>query len=204
MVDFQVYNGKFEMKSKKKDEHLERMRHSASHIMAESVQYLFPEAKFGIGPTIENGFYYDFELPRPLTPEDLPVIENKMREIISQNVPFVVEEMSKDEARKLFATQPYKLELINEITDNSVTIYKQGSFTDLCRGPHLASTGEVKAFKLTHLAGAYWRGDEKRPMLQRIYGVACENQKELDDYLSLQAEAAKRDHRKLGEVGQRT
>jgi len=186
------------MKSKTKDEQLERMRHSASHVMAEAVQYLFPGAKFGIGPTIENGFYYDFELPRPLTPEDLPVIENKMKEIISQNVPFVMEEMSKDEARKLFATQPYKLELIDEIPDTTVTIYKQGSFTDLCRGPHLASTGEVKAFKLTHLAGAYWRGDEKRPMLQRIYGVAFESQEELDDYLSWQAEVTKRDHRKLG------
>ena len=186
------------MKSKTKDEQLERMRHSAAHIMAEVVQFLFPEAKFGIGPTIENGFYYDFELPRPLTPEDLPVIENKMREIISQNVPFVTEKMGKDEARKLFATQPYKLELINEITDTSVTIYKQGSFTDLCRGPHLASTGEVKTFKLTHLAGAYWRGDEKRPMLQRIYGVAFGSQEELDDYLSWQAEVTKRDHRKLG------
>ena len=186
------------MKLKKRDEQLERMRHSAAHIMAEAVQFFFPEARFGIGPTIENGFYYDFELPRPLTPEDLPVIENKMREIISQDVPFVIEEMSKDEARKLFATQPYKLELINEITDTIVTVYKQGSFTDLCRGPHLASTGEVKEFKLTHLAGAYWRGDEKRPMLQRIYGVAFESQDELDDYLALQAEAAKRDHRKLG------
>lgn len=186
------------MKSKKEDEQLERMRHSAAHIMAEAVQYLFPEAKFGIGPTIENGFYYDFELPRPLTPEDLPVIENKMKEIISQNVPFVTKKISKDEARKLFATQPYKLELIDEIADTNVTIYKQGSFTDLCRGPHLASTGEVKAFKLTHIAGAYWRGDEKRPMLQRIYGVAFESQEELDNYLSWQAEVAKRDHRKLG------
>ena len=175
------------MKAKTRDEQLERMRHSASHIMAEAVQSLFPEAKFGIGPIIENGFYYDFELPRPLTPEDLPVIENKMKEIISQNVPFVTEEMSKDKARKLFDTQPYKLELIDEIPDTTVTIYKQGSFTDLCRGPHLASTGEVKSFKLTHLAGAYWRGDEKRPMLQRIYGVAFESQKELDDYLSWQA-----------------
>jgi threonyl-tRNA synthetase len=186
------------MKAKTRDEQLERMRHSASHIMAEAVQSLFPEAKFGIGPIIENGFYYDFELPRPLTPEDLPVIENKMKEIISQNVPFVTEEMSKDKARKLFDTQPYKLELIDEIPDTTVTIYKQGSFTDLCRGPHLASTGEVKSFKLTHLAGAYWRGDEKRPMLQRIYGVAFESQKELDDYLSWQAEVTKRDHRKLG------
>ncbi|MGQ9546445.1 MAG: threonine--tRNA ligase [Dehalococcoidia bacterium] len=174
------------------------MRHSAAHIMAEAVQHLFPEAKFGIGPTIENGFYYDFELPRALTPEDLPVIENEMREIIRQNVPFLAQKMSRDEARKLFATQPYKLELIDEIPDSDVTIYKQGSFTDLCRGPHLTSTGEVKAFKLTHTAGAYWRGDEKRPMLQRIYGIAFANQKELDDYLAWQAEVNKRDHRKLG------
>ena len=186
------------MKSEVKDEQVERMRHSASHIMAEAVQSLFPEAKFGIGPMIENGFYYDFELPRALVPEDLPAIENKMREIISQDLPFVAENISKEKAQKLFATQPYKLELIDEIADTSVTIYRQGSFTDLCRGPHLASTGEVKAFKLTHLAGAYWRGDEKRPMLQRVYGVAFESQEELDNYLSLQAEAAKRDHRKLG------
>jgi threonyl-tRNA synthetase len=186
------------MKSQKSDEQLEKMRHSVSHVMAEAVQCLFPGAKFGIGPMIENGFYYDFELPRGLAPEDLPVIENRMREIISQDVPFVSEKISKEKARELFSSQPYKLELIDEIADTSVTIYRQGSFTDLCRGPHLASTGEVKAFRLTHLAGAYWRGDEKRPMLQRIYGVAFESQKELDDYLMLQAEAAKRDHRKLG------
>jgi threonyl-tRNA synthetase len=166
--------------------------------MAEAVQCVFPEAKFGIGPTIENGFYYDFELPRPLTPEDLPVIESKMREIINQNAPFVTEQIGKDEARGLFATQPYKLELINEIPDASVTIYKQASFTDLCRGPHLRSTGEIKEFKLTHIAGAYWRGDEKQPMLQRIYGVAFGSRQELEEYLSRQAEAAKRDHRKLG------
>ena len=186
------------MKRKERDEQLERMYHSAAHIMAEAVQCVFPEAKFGIGPTIENGFYYDFELPRPLTPEDLPVIENKMREIIDQNAPFVAQEISKDEARGLFAAQPYKLELINEISDASVTIYKQGSFTDLCRGPHLDSTGEVREFELTHIAGAYWRGDEKQPMLQRIYGVAFGTRRELDEYLWRQAEAAKRDHRKLG------
>jgi len=185
-------------KTPKQDEQLERMRHSASHIMAEAVQCLFPEAKFGIGPTIENGFYYDFELPRALTPEDLPVIESKMREIIAQDLPFVAEKVSRDEARKLFANQPYKLELIDEIPDAEVTVYRQGSFTDLCRGPHLSSTGGVGAFKLTHVAGAYWRGDERRPMLQRIYGVAFETEKELQDYLSRQAEAAKRDHRKLG------
>ena len=186
------------MKPEEKDERVARMRHSASHVMAEAVQSLFPEAKFGIGPMIENGFYYDFELPRALVPEDLPLIENKMKEIISQDVPFVSEKVSKDQARRLFATQPYKLELIDEIADTGVTVYRQGSFTDLCRGPHLASTGEVKAFKLTHLAGAYWRGDEKRPMLQRVYGVAFESPEELDGYLALQAEAAKRDHRKLG------
>lgn len=180
------------------DERLLRMRHSASHVMAEAVQCLFPDAKFGIGPTIENGFYYDFELPRPLTPDDLSVIEDKMKEIVRQDMPFLSETVSGDEARKLFANQPYKMELIDEFTDAGVTIYRHGSFTDLCRGPHLASTGEVKAFKLTHVAGAYWRGDEKRPMLQRIYGVAFQSQAELDNYLSLQAETARRDHRKLG------
>jgi threonyl-tRNA synthetase len=186
------------MRSEEKDERVARIRHSASHIMAEAVRYLFPEAKFGIGPMIENGFYYDFELPRALVPEDLPLIEDKMKEIISQDAPFVSEKINKEKARRLFAAQPYKLELIDEIADTDVTVYRQGSFTDLCRGPHLGSTGEVKAFKLTHLAGAYWRGDEKRPMLQRVYGVAFETQEELDSYLALQAEAARRDHRKLG------
>jgi threonyl-tRNA synthetase len=186
------------MKSEQKDEHLERMRHSAAHVMAEAVQCLFPGARFGIGPVIEHGFYYDFELPRALTPDDLPAIESKMREIIAQKAPFIGKQMSKDEARALFAGQPYKLELIDEIADAKVGVYGQGSFIDLCRGPHLDSAGEVKAFKLTHVAGAYWRGDEKRPMLQRIYGAAFETQGELDDYLSRQAEAARRDHRKLG------
>ena len=181
-----------------REERLERMRHSAAHIMAEAVQSLFPGAKFGIGPAIENGFYYDFELPRPLTQEDLPIIESKMKEIIDADLPFIKEEVSKEKARLLFATQPYKLELINELPDAIVAIYKQGSFTDLCRGPHIASTGEVKTFKLTHIAGAYWRGDERQPMLQRIYGVAFDSQAELEDYLLCQAEAAKRDHRKLG------
>ena len=174
------------------------MRHSAAHIMAEAVQSLFHGAKFGIGPAIENGFYYDFGLPRPLTQEDLPIIESKMRAIIDAGLPFIKEEVGKKKARLLFATQPYKLELIDELPDATVTIYKQGSFIDLCRGPHVASTDEVKAFKLTHVAGAYWRGDERQPMLQRIYGVAFDSQAELEDYLLRQAEAAKRDHRKLG------
>ncbi len=186
------------MRTKERDEGLERMHHSAAHIMAEAVQQLFPEAKFGIGPTIESGFYYDFDLSRPLTPDDLPLIESKMREIIANDDSFVLEEMGKEEARSLFAGQPYKLELVDEIPDATVTVYRQGSFVDLCRGPHLDTTGGVKEFKLTHIAGAYWRGDERQPMLQRIYGVAFGSRDELDEYLWRQEEATKRDHRKLG------
>ncbi len=180
------------------EEKLEIMRHSASHVMAEAVLSLFPEAKFAIGPAIEDGFYYDFDLPRSLTPEDLPVIENKMAEIIKANLPFKHREITKEEAKKLFAAQPYKLELIEEIPDDKVVIYEQGNFIDLCRGPHVASTGEIKAFKLMSIAGAYWRGDEHNTMLQRIYGIAFNSQKELDEYLTLQEEIKKRDHRKIG------
>ena len=181
-----------------KEARLEMMRHSAAHVMAEAVQSLFPGAKFGIGPAIENGFYYDFELPRALAPEDLTTIEAKMRDIIAADSPFVKEEIGKAKAKKLFSEQPYKLELIDELPDKTVTIYRQGSFVDLCRGPHVNSSGEIKAFKLTSIAGAYWRGDEKRPMLQRIYGVAFDTGAELEGYLARLAEAAKRDHRKLG------
>ncbi len=177
---------------------LETMRHSASHVMAEAVKSLFPEAKFGIGPAIEDGFYYDFDLPRPLVAEDLPVIEAKMRELIAADLPFEREEITAKQALKLFTDQPYKVELIKDLGEDKVSIYKSGIFTDLCRGPHVKSTGLIKAFKLTSVAGAYWRGDEKRPMLQRIYGVAFAGQKELDEYLERLAEAAKRDHRKLG------
>jgi len=179
-------------------ERLERMRHSASHIMAQAVQTLFPEAKFGIGPAIEDGFYYDFDLPRTLTPEDLTKIEAEMRKTIAANVPFDRQELGKRQAQSLFVSQPYKLELIEDLPDETVSIYRQGSFVDLCRGPHVNSTGEVKAFKLTHIAGAYWRGDEKRPMLQRIYGVAFESPAELDAHLAKLEEAARRDHRRLG------
>jgi len=186
------------MTSEEKEARLERMRHSAAHVMAEAVQSIFPEARFGIGPAIEDGFYYDFELPRALVPEDLTAIEAKMREIVAANLPFSGEELSKAKAKKLFSEQPYKLELIEELPDKTVTIYRQGSFVDLCRGPHVNSTSEVKAFKLTSIAGAYWRGDERRPMLQRIYGVAFDTQAELEGYLARLAEAAKRDHRKLG------
>jgi threonyl-tRNA synthetase len=181
-----------------KEEKLETMRHSASHVMAEAVLSIFPDARFAIGPAIEDGFYYDFDLPRALTPEDLPIIEKKMGEIIKANLPFKHREISKSEARKLFASQPYKLELIEEIADDKVGVYEQGNFIDLCRGPHVGTTGEINAFKLTSIAGAYWRGDEHNPMLQRIYGLAFESQQGLDDYLTRLEEAKKRDHRKLG------
>ncbi len=176
---------------------LDTMRHSASHVMAEAVKALFPEAKFGIGPPIEDGFYYDFDLPRPLVPEDLAVIEEKMRKFVAAKAPFVREEIDRDKARQLFASQPYKLELIDDLPDQTVTIYRSGSFVDLCRGPHVGSTGEVGAFKLLSIAGAYWRGDEKRPMLQRIYGTAFETQAELDAHLKKLAEIEARDHRRL-------
>jgi threonyl-tRNA synthetase len=179
---------------------LEIMRHSAAHVMAEAVLSLFPDAKFGIGPAIENGFYYDFELPRSLTPEDLPVIEAKMNEIIASGDTFSREELTKEEARKLFADQPYKLELIDELEEEKATVYRQGAFTDLCRGPHVNSTKEIPAagLKLDTIAGAYWRGSEKNPMLQRIYGLLFGSKKELKEYLAQQEEIKKRDHRRIG------
>ena len=182
----------------KDSEKLEIMRHSAAHVLAEAVLSIFPEAKFGIGPAIQDGFYYDFDLPRPLTPDDLPVIEAKMREIIAANVPFTRQEVTKKKAKALFAAQPYKLELMDEIPDEKVSLYQEGAFLDLCRGLHVASTGEIGAFKLLSIAGAYWRGDEKRPMLQRVYGVAFDTEKALAEHLKKLDEAAKRDHRKLG------
>ncbi len=166
--------------------------------MAEAVHSIFPDAKFGIGPAIADGFYYDFDLPRSLSPDDLPIIENKMNEIVAGNLPFTRKEVTKEKARRLFDTQPYKLELINELPDEKVTLYQQGSFLDLCRGPHVSSTGEIKTFKLISIAGAYWRGDEHRPMLQRIYGAAFDNKEALDNHLKILEEAARRDHRKLG------
>jgi len=181
-----------------KEDRLYRMRHSAAHIMAEAVLELFPEAQFAIGPPIDNGFYYDFLLPRPLTPEDLPEIEQRMRARMKSNVAFEHSEMAREEALRHFAGQPFKVELIEGITDEKVSLYKQGEFLDLCEGPHVERTGQVPPFKLTSVAGAYWRGDEKRPMLQRIYGAMFETQEELDDYLQRLEEAQRRDHRKLG------
>lgn len=187
-----------ELKNMPKEERLERMRHSAAHIMAEAVMEMFPTAKLGIGPPIDTGFYYDFELPRTLTLEDLPDIEARMRQRIESNVPFEPSAISKEEARKRFHDQPFKLELIDEIADAEVGLYQQGDFIDLCQGPHVSKTGEVPAFKLMSVAGAYWRGSEKRPMLQRIYGALFDTKEELDEYLHRLEEADRRDHRKLG------
>jgi threonyl-tRNA synthetase len=178
---------------------LARMRHSAAHVMAESVLEMFPDAKLAIGPAIDNGFYYDFDLPRALTPADLDEIEARMRRHVASGEEFARGEVSRDEVRAIFADQPYKLELIDDLPDEDViSTFRNGPFLDLCRGPHVTSTSEIGAFKLLNVAGAYWRGDEKRPMLQRIYGTAWPSQQDLDAYLHQLEEARKRDHRRLG------
>ncbi len=179
---------------------LYKMRHSAAHVTAEAVLKLFPEGKLGIGPPIENGFYYDFDLPRPLTPDDLGAIEDHMRERVATASPFEFRVVSADEARELFHDQPYKLELINDLAarGEEISVYHHGDFTDLCRGPHVHDTSELGAFKLMSVAGAYWRGDEHNPMLQRVYGALFPTQEELDAYQEQLEEARKRDHRRLG------
>lgn len=181
-------------------EGLDLLRHSTAHIMADAVKRLFPSAKVTIGPSIENGFYYDFDVEHPFTPEDLEAIEAEMTKIIREAAPFTCEVVSKDEAKKLFADmgESYKLELIDAVDDDVVSIYRHGDFADLCRGPHLPTTGYVKSFKLMSVAGAYWRGDEKNQMLSRIYGTAFADPKALKKYLNRLEEAKKRDHRKLG------
>ncbi|MFZ2957863.1 MAG: threonine--tRNA ligase [Candidatus Ozemobacteraceae bacterium] len=194
------HSGKLEIVTLKSADAAQIYRHSMAHIMAEAVLKLFPEAKFGIGPTIENGFYYDFLLSRPLTTEDLEHVEKEMKGIIAAKEPFSYKLMSKPEAIETFTklSQPFKLELIEEIPDEMVSVYSQGGFSDLCRGPHLPHSGTVKFFKLLSVAGAYWRGDEKNPMLQRIYGTSFATKEELDAHLNMLEEAKKRDHRKLG------
>jgi threonyl-tRNA synthetase len=177
----------------------EVMRHTAAHIMAQAVLRLWPETKIAIGPVIKNGFYYDFDLEHRFTPEDLEKIEAEMEKIIAEDLPIVREELRNDEAVEMFAAQnqDYKLELLEGLDEN-VSVYRQGEFVDLCRGPHMDSTSKVKHFKLQSIAGAYWRGDSKRKMLQRIYGVAFLNRKDLKAHLRMLEEAAKRDHRVLG------
>ncbi len=199
-------------KVKYEESHLYRLRHSAAHVMAQAVLEKFPKGKVAIGPPIEKGFYYDFDLPRPLTPEDLEEIEARMREIIAEGHDFVYQDVPEEEARQIFADQPYKLELIDGIlsagTDEygepleeapKLSIYKSGPFVDLCRGPHVSNTREINpnAIKLLNVAGAYWRGDERRPMLQRIYGTAWETSEQLEQYLAWLEEVERRDHRKL-------
>jgi threonyl-tRNA synthetase len=181
-------------------EGLEIIRHSAAHIMAEAVKKLFPAAQVTIGPAIEHGFYYDFAFERPFTPDDLAAIEAEMTRIARANHTFTCRQVSKDEAKALFSGlgENYKLEIIEDIPAQTVSLYTQGEFTDLCRGPHVPATGFLTAFKLLSVAGAYWRGDEKRPMLQRIYGTAFGDQGDLKKYLARLEEAKKRDHRKLG------
>jgi len=180
-------------------EALHLLRHSTAHVMAEAIKTLYPEANFGVGPDIEDGFYYDFKIDKQLTPEDLEAIEERMRQIIAEERPFERSELTRLEAHDLFEGDPFKQELIAEVPEGeTISVYREGVFTDLCRGPHIPHTGKIGAFKLMKLAGAYWRGDSTRPMLQRIYGTAWFTQKDLDAYLERLAEAERRDHRKLG------
>lgn len=181
-------------------EGLALLRHSAAHVMAAAVKRLFPDVKVTIGPSIENGFYYDFDAPRAFTPDDFPAIEAEMKKIAASAVPFERSVVSKKEAAELFTSmgETYKVEIINELPGDTATLYKSGEFVDLCRGPHIPDTGRLKAFKLLSVAGAYWRGDEKNPMLSRIYATAFQDEKELSAYLFRLEEAKRRDHRKLG------
>lgn len=177
------------------------LRHSASHVMAQAVQEIFSEVKLSIGPATDDGFYYDFDYEGTFSPEDFPKIETRMQEIVAEDLPFIREEVSKEEAVKFFQErgEAYKVELLESIDDEQVTLYRHGDFVDLCRGPHLSSTGQIKAFKLLSVAGAYWRGDERNKMLQRIYGTAFPSQEELDTHLARLEEAKRRDHRRLGQ-----
>jgi threonyl-tRNA synthetase len=197
-----VSNGRIEIVTREDDRALELIRHDAAHVMAEAVQELWPGTQVTIGPVIDNGFYYDFAKDEPFTPDDLPKIEKRMKEIIQRNKPFTKEVWSRDKAKEVFSAkgEAYKVELVDAIpAGQDLKIYYQGDWFDLCRGPHMAATGQIgTAFKLMKVAGAYWRGDSNNPMLTRIYGTAWRTQEELDTYLNILAEAEKRDHRRLG------
>ncbi len=178
---------------------LEKMRHSTSHVMAHAVKNLFPNAKIAIGPPIEDGFYYDFDVENPFTRDDLDRIAVEMQKIVDEKLPFERFEISREEALELFRNEPYKIELINELSEGEkISVYKEGEFIDLCRGPHVENTGQVGVFKLLRASGAYWRGDEHNKMLQRIYGTAWPTEAELENYLHRLEEAERRDHRRLG------
>ena len=192
-------SGPFQLLTDKDPDALSVLRHSSAHALATAVRRLFPDAGIGFGPPIEDGFYYDFAVPRPFTPEDLETIEAEMRAVVKADYPFVREEVARDDAAKRFAGDPLKLERLAEIRDDeTISVYTDGPFVDLCRGPHVPSTGRIQHFKLLHGAGAYWRGDERRQMLQRIYGTAWFSKADLDAYLTRLEEAKKRDHRRLG------
>ncbi|NUM88831.1 MAG: threonine--tRNA ligase, partial [Bdellovibrionales bacterium] len=179
---------------------LETMRHSAAHVMAHAITRLYPGAQFGVGPHIEHGFYYDVLFPQPVHEDVLPQIETEMRKIIKEGKSFVRKVLTRAEAVDFFEKQGqgFKIEIISDLNLQKVSIYEEGGFTDMCTGPHVATTRDVKAFKLTHMAGAYWRGNEKNPMLTRIYGLCFDTEKEIEEHLHLLEEAKKRDHRKLG------
>src|ERR671916_3232808 len=190
--------GEFEVVTKDSPAGLEVLRHSTAHAMAQAILELYPGSKLTLGPPIEDGFFYDIEVAGRVTEEDLPRIEERMREIAARDLPIEREEVSKKEAERLYADNPYKLEIIRDLDDGDITVYRQGEFFDLCRGPHVPSTGRLGVFKLQNIAGAYWRGDENNPMLTRIYGTAWPTEKELKEYLRRLEEARARDHRKLG------
>jgi threonyl-tRNA synthetase len=198
-LDFKVKTDlRIRLFSADSEESLNTLNHSTSHVMASAIDKIYPDVKFAIGPSIKNGFYYDFEIDRIISPEDLKMIEDEMKRIISSNHPFARREISKDEARKIFKGNPYKMELIDGINDEYVSIYQTGDFIDLCSGPHILSTGRIGAFKLLSIAGAYWRGDEKNKMLVRIYGTAFFKKEDLKDYLDRIERAKLSDHRKIG------
>ena len=190
--------GEFEVVTRDSPEGLEVLRHSTAHAMAQAILELYPGSKLTIGPPIENGFFYDIEVAGHITDEDLPRIEERMREIVARDLPIEREEVSKAEAESLYRDNPYKQEIIQDLEDDDISVYRQGDFFDLCRGPHVPSTGELGAFKLQNIAGAYWRGDEKNPMLTRVYGTAWPSEKELKAYLRRLEEARERDHRRIG------
>ncbi|QIN79046.1 threonine--tRNA ligase [Rubrobacter marinus] len=190
--------GLFEVVTRDSEEGLEVLRHSTAHAMAQAIMELYPGSKLTIGPPIENGFFYDIEVDGKISDDDLPAIEEKMREIVARDLPIVREQVSKAEAEELYGDNPYKMEIVEALEDGDITVYRQGEFFDLCRGPHVPSTGALGAFKLQNIAGAYWRGDEKNPMLTRVYGTAWGSEKELKAYLRRLEEARARDHRKLG------
>ena len=196
-----AHSGAFEILTETNPDALPVLRHSSAHVLASAVRRLFPEAGIGFGPSIDDGFYYDFAVPHPFTPEDLERIEAEMRKVVAANDPFVREEVARDDARRRFAADPLKLERLEEIPEgDAISVYRSGAFEDLCRGPHVPATGRIKHFKLLHGAGAYWRGDEKRQMLQRIYGTAWFSKPDLDAYLHRLEEARKRDHRVIGKA----